>query len=200
MVVRGLIIGLFVLLAPADLPAGEARPGSILVLDQSDMRGYFYHQVFAAFQKEVESHSPSHLAVYAEDLDLEHFGGEDYEATLQQMLRAKYRDKPIGVVLVVGECALRLVLSWRDELWPGIPVVFTMVDTTDLGRLKPPPNVTGNIVETKLADSIKAARAVVPDLRHIVLVGEAWNDQQQDATPYETRLHGRLLEGCFVHL
>jgi signal transduction histidine kinase len=177
MVVRGLIVGLFVLLAPADLPAGEARPRSILVLDQSDMRGSFYHQIFAAFQAEVQSPSASHITIYAEDLDLEHFGGEDYEATLQQMLRAKYRDKPIGVVLVIGECALRLVLSWRDELWPGIPVVFTMVDTTDFERLKPPPNVTGNIVGAKLADSIKAARAVVPDLASLYIVGDAWDRQ-----------------------
>jgi len=177
MVLRGLIVGLFVLLAPTDLPAADARSRSILVLDQSDMRGSFNHQIFAAFQAEVGSHSRSNFTVYAEDLDLERFSGEDYESTLQQMLSAKYRDKPVEVLVVIGECALRVVLRWRDELWPGVPVVFTMVDDADFRRLKPPPDVTGSIVGVKLADSIIAARAVVPDLASVYIVGDAWDRQ-----------------------
>jgi signal transduction histidine kinase/ABC-type uncharacterized transport system substrate-binding protein len=177
MVLRGLIVGLLALLAPADLPAGEARPRAILVLDQSDMRGSFYHQIFAAFQTEVASRPPSHLTVYAEDLDLEHFSGEDYEVTLRQVLREKYRDKPVGVLVAVGEAALQLVLRWRDELWPGIPVVFTMVDESGLRRLKLPSDVTGNIVDVKFADAIRAARAAVPDLASVYIVGDPWDRQ-----------------------
>ena len=108
---RIVIVGLFALLAPADLLAGEARPRSILVLDQSDMRGSFNHQIFAAFQAEVGSHSHSNFTIYAEDLDLERFSGEDYESTLRQMLSTKYRDKPVEALMVIGECALRVVLA-----------------------------------------------------------------------------------------
>lgn len=171
----GIIVGLIAWMAPAGLPAEEMRPASILVLDQSDMRGSFYHQVFASLQAEVASRS--HVTVYAEDLDLVHFSGEDYEFTLQQMLKEKYRDKPLGVLVVIGEAALRLVLRWRDELWPGIPVVFTMVDETGFKRLKLPSDVTGNIADVKLADSIKAARAVVPDLASVYIVGDSWDRQ-----------------------
>src|SRR6202041_3701078 len=162
MALRGLIVGLFALLAPGGSLAGETRPRSILVLDQSDMRGSFYHQIFAAFQTEVGSHPPSHLMVYAEDLDLEHFGGEDYEVALQQMLRAKYRDKPVGVLVAIGEAALQLVLRWRDELWPGIPVVFTIVDEAGFRRLKLPSDVTGNIVDAYLTSSLNQTRAALP--------------------------------------
>jgi signal transduction histidine kinase/ABC-type uncharacterized transport system substrate-binding protein len=177
MVLRGLMVGLFALLVPTDLPAGEALPRSILVLDQSDMRGSFYHQIFAALQAEVGSRPPSHLTVYAEDLDLEHFGGEDYEFALRQMLAAKYRDKPVGVLVAIGEAALQLVLRWRDELWPGVPIVFTMVDEAGLRRLKPQSDVTGSIINVKLADSIKAARAVVRDLVSVYIVGDPWDRQ-----------------------
>lgn len=173
----GLIVGLIAWLAPADLPAGDARPGSILVLDQSDMRGSFYHQIFATLQAEAVSHPRSHLTIYAEDLDLEHFGGEGYEVTLQQMLRAKYQDRPIGVLVAVGTAALQFVLRWRNELWPGVPVVFTMVDEPDFRRLKLPPDVTGSIVGVRLADSIKAARAVVRDIASVYIVGDSWDRQ-----------------------
>ena len=47
-------------------------------------------------------------------------------------MRAKYRDRPVGVLVAVGSAALCFALRWRDELWPGIPIVFTMVDQPDL--------------------------------------------------------------------
>lgn len=165
------------MLAPVASAAGEARPGSVLVLDQSDMRGNFYHQIFAALQNQLASDPRSHVMIYAEDLDLEHFSGGEYEANLRQLLKAKYRDVPVGVLVTIGSEALCFVLRWRDELWPGIPVVFTMVDEPDIARLKPPSDVTGNIVKSRLADAVKVARAVVPNLASIYIVGDPWDRQ-----------------------
>jgi signal transduction histidine kinase len=174
----GLMVGLIVLLAPADSLAGDVRPSSILVLDQSDMRGVFYHQVFTSLQAEVEGdHPASRVTIYAEDLDLEHFNGTAYEENLARLLRAKYRDRPVGVLVTVGSAALCFALRWRDELWPGIPIAFTMVDQPDLKRQKPPTDVTGNIVDVTLADAITAARAVVPDLASVYIVGDSWDQQ-----------------------
>lgn len=165
------------MLVPAGSPAGEARPSSVLVLDQSDMRGNFYNQIFGALQNELGSEPRSHVVVYAEDLDLEHFSGGEYEANLRQLLKAKYRDVPVGTLVTIGSQALGFVLRWRDELWPGIPIVFTMVDEADLERLKPPPDVTGNIVKSRLADAVAVARMVVPGLASIYIVGDPWNRQ-----------------------
>jgi signal transduction histidine kinase len=80
-------------------------------------------------------------------------------------------------VVAVGAAALELVLRWREELWPGVPVVFELVDEMDFARLKLPLDVTGSIVRLPLADSIKAARAVVPDLDRVVFVGASWDRQ-----------------------
>lgn len=173
----GLFVGLVFLLAPASSPAGQVRPSSILVLDQSDMRGNFYNQIFAALQTELGSDPGSHVMVYAEDLDLEHFSGGEYEADLRQLLKAKYRGVAIGALVAIGSQALCFVLRWRDELWPGIPVVFSMVDEPDLARLKPPSDVTGNIVKSRLADAVKVARTVVPDLASIYIIGDPWDRQ-----------------------
>jgi signal transduction histidine kinase len=173
----GLIVGLIAWLAPADLPARQARPCSILVLDQSDMRSSFYDRIFWALQTEVEADPQSKVTIYAEDLDLFRFRSEEYRVNLRQTLRAKYRDKAIGVLVVVGSAALELALKWRDELWPGVPIVFTMVDEADFKRLNPPSDVTGNIVGAKFVDSVNVARKIVPDLATVYVVGDAWNDQ-----------------------
>jgi signal transduction histidine kinase len=174
--IRALIIWVLALLAPVELSAAESRPRAILYIDQSD-GGPFYYQVFSAFRAEVSADHSAPVTLYTEDLDLSRFNGESYEAHLRQLLKEKYSDKPIRGIVAVGGAALELVLKWRGELWPGIPVVFALVEESDFERLKPPPDVTGSIVKLKLADAIKTARAVVPHLKSIVLVGGAWERQ-----------------------
>jgi signal transduction histidine kinase len=176
--IGGLIFFLSLLLAPAELSAADARPRSILYLDQSDLRGPFYFQVFSAFRSEVNANSGGEpLTLYAEDLDLARFKTEAYEDELRQFLKEKYRDTPIGVVVAVGTATLEFVSKYRAELWPEAPVVFTMVERSDFERLKALPDITGSLAELKLADAIVAARAVVPHLENIVLVGGSWDSQ-----------------------
>lgn len=170
-----LILCLTTLLVPIRAPAAEVRARSMLVLDQSEARGPFYFQVFSALRSAVNSNTRPNTTLYAENLDLSRFNSAAYEESLRRYLREKYRDRPIGVVVAVGTATLELVLRWREELWPGVPVVFAMVDEIDFARLKLPPDVTGGIVRLALADSIKAARAVVPDLDSVVFVGDPWD-------------------------
>jgi signal transduction histidine kinase len=175
--VSALIIGWVALLASAELSAAELRPRSILYLDQSDLRGPFYFQVYSALRTEIGANRGEPITLYAEDLDLSRFGGEAYEASLGQLLKEKYSDKSIGVIVAVGAASLELVLKWRTELWPQVPIVFAMVEKSDFERLKPPRDVTGSTVLLNLSDAIKAARAVVPKLESIVFVGGAWKRQ-----------------------
>ncbi len=153
------------------------RPRSILVLDQSELRGPFYYQLFSGLSEVVSKETRSPTTLYVENLDLSRFSGAAYEQSLQRYLKEKYRDRPIGVVVTMGAATLELVLRWRGELWPGTPVVFALVDELDFARLKPLPDVTGTIVKLRLADSIAVARAVIPELKTIVLIGDQWDRQ-----------------------
>jgi signal transduction histidine kinase len=173
----GLTFCLTAVLLPVRLPASEMPARSILVLDQSESRGPFFYQIFTGLRSVVNADTGLHTTIYAENLDLTRFNGAAYEESLRQQLKEKYRDRPIGVIVAVGAATLELVLRWRRELWPGVPVVFALVDEMDFERLKLPPDVTGGIVRIALADSIKAARAVVPDLDSIVFVGAPWDRQ-----------------------
>lgn len=175
--VKALLIGLLALLMPIQATADEARARSILIFDQSETRGPFYYQIFQSLRATVNADARSHTTIYAENLDLSRFGGEAYEESLRQHLKVKYRDHPIGVVVAIGRATLELVLRWRQELWPSVPVVFAMVEESDLSRLELPPDITGGIVRLPLSDSIKVAHAVEPNLENIVLVGDPWDRQ-----------------------
>jgi signal transduction histidine kinase len=175
--ISGLTVWLVLLLSPVDLQAQETRARSILVLDQSEPRGPFYFQIFSGIRAELNAGARTYTSLYAENLDLSRFNGKDYEESLQRHLRQKYRDKSLGVIVAVGAATLDLVLRWRAELWPGVPVVFAMVEEPDVKRLTLPDDVTGATVSVPLADSVKVARAVVPDLDTLVFVGDAWERQ-----------------------
>ena len=170
-----MLIGVAAFLTPLQVTAEERRSRSILVLDQSDLRGPFYYSVFSGLRSVLSADDRSHITIYTESLDLNRFRGKDHEALLQRYLKEKYQGVPIGVVVAAGAATLELVLRWRSELWPEVPVVFAMVDEIDFGRLRLPDGVTGNIVKVPLADSIKAARTLVPDLQTVAFVGDAWD-------------------------
>jgi signal transduction histidine kinase/ABC-type uncharacterized transport system substrate-binding protein len=172
-----LAVGLAAFWARPCCARAEAGPRSILVLDQSELRGPFFYQLFSGLREVVTRESRSNTTLYAESLDLSRFKGAAYEQSLQRYLGEKYRDRPIGVVVAFGAASLELTLRWREKLWPETPVVFALVDEWDLARLKPPSDVTGTIVKLGLADSIAAARAVVPRLKTVALVGDQWDQQ-----------------------
>lgn len=173
----GLTIALAALWASPHCVGAELRPRSILVLDQSEPRGPFYFQIFTGIRAELDPDTRAHTSLYAENLDLSRFNGKGYEESLQRHLKQKYQDRNLGVIVAVGAATLDLVLRWRAEVWPGIPIVFAMVEEPDVKRLNLPSDVTGGIVNVPLADSIRIARAAVPNLDTVVFVGDPWERQ-----------------------
>ncbi|MFG3593760.1 ABC transporter substrate binding protein [Bradyrhizobium sp. RDI18] len=179
MIARISALSICVALVLTSLPvtAQDGRSRSILVLDQSQSTGVFFLQIFSGLRARIDADTSAHTTIFSESLDLSRFDGDAYHESLRRHFSEKYRDKDIGVIVTMGSGALELVLRWRDELWPGIPIVFGMVDEVDHARLKLPNDVTGSILRTRLADSIGVARAVVPDLETVVFVGDHWDRQ-----------------------
>lgn len=149
---------------------------SILVLEQSDVRGPFYSTIFDSMRTTVNAAAPA-TTLYVENLDLSRFSGAPYEKAVETFLTDKYRDKPISVVVAVGSAALEFALRWRDELWPGTPIVFAFVDETKAASLDLPPDVTGRTTRLRLRDMVSVARAIVPGLKQAVLVGDRLETQ-----------------------
>ena len=91
---------------------------------------------------------------------------------MQAYFLEKYQDKPIGIVAAFGSAALELVLSLRMQLWAATPVIFAAVDEGIADRLTLPSQVTGTTMPAPLSDSASVARAIVPGLKRIAIVGD----------------------------
>ena len=171
------VVWIVLFLGPCLALAAEPARRSILVLDQSEAKSAFYNAVFFGLRSTVSKASGEPVNIYIETFDLSRFKSELYEASLKSHLRTKYTDRQPGVIVTVGGEALKMALRWRAELWPNVPLVFSLVSEQTISRLNPGPDVTGSLVRLRFEDMLTAARAVVPDLTQLALVGDAWDTQ-----------------------
>ena len=160
----------------AACPAAEPIPRSVLLLDQGFVGSPWYDAYSGAFRSAFAASSTAGVAVHVEHLDFGHFSGPQYEDHLRAYLRGKYRESPINVIVAAGPRALEFALHVRGDLGNDVPVVFSIVDDATLARLRPS-NATGKILQYNLRDQIVSARALVPDLKHVALVGDRLETQ-----------------------
>ncbi len=166
-----LVVLLIVGLAPSASLA-EPLPRSVLYLDENDPGLAFAREISAAFRSTVTAGSAERIAVYAENLDLVRSSGPRYEEILKTYLREKYRDRPVGVIVTIGPAALTFMLRARPELWPDVPAIFASVDPETAARAPIPAGATGLVRRQTLRDSVDVARALMPNLKRIALVGD----------------------------
>ena len=184
---RWLAIGLIACCYPGT-SRSDPLPRSVLILNESSTGIQGYSDITAAERSTLNAQSPSPFAYYVEYLNLNEFATPQNKKTLLTYLREKYLDTPIGIVAANGTEALRVALQLRaDERWSGIPIVFSTVDEQRARSLMPLPNVTGRFVRYSLNTAIDAARALVPNLRQVALVGDPLDRQ-----PFRRHFLGEL--------
>ena len=103
----------------------------------------------AVFQKVLGAGQSSRLDYYAEDGDLARFSGPEYDQTVRDYLRGKYGGRRFDVVIASGDSALEFAARYRDELFPGTPIVFSTRPGSPV-----PTNATGVFVDVNLHDTV----------------------------------------------
>jgi signal transduction histidine kinase len=178
--VRGILrIALFVMACVLGCVPAVAEPlaRSVLILDGTEPNSPWGIEFRAVLRSVLGASPMAPVAIYSEVLDLARFNTSEYEDVLRSYLRGKYRGKPIGVIVVHGPEALNIFMRMRAELWPAVPVVFGSVDEATVARLALPPDIIGTILQFRLGSMVAAARALVPNLKRIALVGDPFERQ-----------------------
>jgi signal transduction histidine kinase len=177
-VAAALILGSMTSSANADTsvvqgaPVVQSRPHSLLVLDQSASFRIWPSAIIAGMRSELGGNAESPTAIYVEHLDLHRFRGAEYLDSLEQYFGAKYRDRPIGVIASIGPLTFEYAMRLRDNLWPTVPLVFAAIPDQSAPSPAPTSGVTGTTVAMSLANMIKAARMLDPNLKRLALVGD----------------------------
>ena len=157
--------------------AADPLPRTVLVLDQSIPYTEYFAKVFASFQSTLKAGSDSPITIHLERLEYSQFKGSEYDKHLHAFMTEKYRSKPIGVIVANGSDALQFAMSLRTELGSEIPIVFSNIDANAVAQLKLPSNVTGTTIRRTIRHALTTAKAFVPGLKRIAVVGDPFEEQ-----------------------
>jgi ABC-type uncharacterized transport system substrate-binding protein len=156
-------------------PLAAEQPRTVLVLDQSTPFTEYFGKLFASFQLTLKAGSDLPITI-----DLERLGqlkGAEYDRVLHTFIREKYGSRPIGVIVANGVDALHFAVNLRNDLDPGIPIVFSGVDYDSAAQLSLPPNITGTSTRRTIRQVLIVANALVSGFKRIVVVGDPLEEQ-----------------------
>lgn len=174
--VRILIVCLLASLSCDCIAAEGKRQRSILVLEEADFRSPFYSEIFAGIRAAAKQSSTADTVIYGESLDLSRFPGPGYEESVVGHLRTKYAQRPIDVIVSIGVTSAKFLQKRKQEIWPAAPVVYGFVPDLPETRALFLPDTTAVFARVTPTHLLNAARAIVPDLTRVVLVGDAWKN------------------------
>jgi PAS domain S-box-containing protein len=144
---------------------------------------------------------PDDPEIFSEYLDLTRFPAAQYGDDLVRYLITRYAARKPNIVIAVGSSALELALAHRNELFPGVPIVFADVDHREVGGREMPANVTGLWMGWDYQRTVELALQLQPETREIVCVGgtgsqeQRWNNEARKVLErFATRVRTRWLD------
>jgi PAS domain S-box-containing protein len=158
-----------------------------------------------AIRTTLQSGSPVPVEIYSEYLDAVRTPLADYEKDLVEQLRRKYAGKKFDVVFSINAPALKLALQNRARLFPDTPIVFMVLDKSNLEGIDLGSNVTGVWGETNYRSNLELALSLHPGTKRVVVitgVGEwdnYWRGEvQRQFRPLEGSVEFSYLTGLSI--
>jgi PAS domain S-box-containing protein len=121
------------------------------------------------------------------DLDNPRFDERSYQDNLAEALQAAYGKKP-DLLFACMDPSLRFAVEYRDETFPGVPIVFMSVSTLLADKQKWP-GATGVAVPSGAKQTVDLALRLHPDTTTVAVITSD-SDNEKD---YLAAVHSELL-------
>lgn len=96
-----------------------------------------------------------------------------YAELIRDHLHRKYRGYRPAAVYVTDDNALSFALTHLSSVFPGVPVFFSGVNDYGVRAQLDPARITGVFENKEIAPNLRLMRWIDPDIREIVIVGDA---------------------------
>ncbi|MBF0193290.1 MAG: PAS domain-containing protein [Magnetococcales bacterium] len=109
-----------------------------------------------------------------------------YKTSIKTMLKAKYQNKGLNLILVSDNNAFDFMREFGEEIFPGVPVVFCGVNNFQDAWLKNLQNFTGLAEIFDARSTLSTALKINPNIRQIYILndylptGKAWSQTIKD--------------------
>ncbi len=172
--VRGIVVAFIIicLLNAGVVEAETTEPLKVFVLN-SYHRGYDWSdRIMDAVKSEFDK-TGLHVEFYIEYMDSQRYKDEQTYFFTRQLLEAKYQDVRFDVIISLDDMALYFLRDNRDDLFPGVPIVFCGVQKDDniaLGQRDK--SITGVVELYDYESTVKIALKLHPSTTQIALISE----------------------------
>lgn len=137
-----------------------------------------YHQGFGWTDDQtgaiIESFSQlEDTVVSIEYLDWKRYPHEENLEQQFNYLKYKYAEETIDVVIATDDIGMQFAIDYRDELFPGTPIVFTAVfEESAKQRMTGIDNITGVYEGVDVVGTVTAMRGIHPNLEHAYIISD----------------------------
>ena len=190
-----LVLSFLVVFNSTLLASPETKAKRVLVLASYKATAPVAHLWNRGIQSVFESQNFNQFDIDIEYLDLISFNDDRYIQLMRDKLRHKLLKFRPDLVVPIYNRALGFVLKHREDLFPGIPVVFAGVEQNYLKGWKTTPDVTGLFSVNSYKETLDLALNLHPGTKHVAVVsgagkvGRTWGTNALEAfRTYEDRV------------
>jgi signal transduction histidine kinase len=182
------------LLASSAVAADDSRRLVVILYPQGSNAAVGNRLVEQGVRAVFDSEATESIDIFNEYLELSSSSKKDLLALQAEFLQRKYAGRKVALVMACVSPALDFALEHRQEIFPGVPIVFMAVEERELAGRKLPPDVIGTPIKLDLGGTLDLALRLHPGTQHVyVISGSAkfdsyWEGQaRQEFRPYESQ-------------
>jgi PAS domain S-box-containing protein len=152
--------------------AGPTQASQRVLLLNSYHQGFKWtDDITSAVRAVLAKESPG-VELHIEYMDTKQVYDLRYYDHLAALYAHKYQNLAFDAIIASDNNAYDFLLTFRDRLFPGVPVIFCGVNYFEPASLKGQTAITGVNEEADLAAGIELALQLHPDTRRIVVVND----------------------------
>ena len=150
--------------------AGQSKPKNVVVVFSGLSTREDVQEILAVIESSVRTHAQNETNYFPIYLDYQRAEDKSYCESLAETLRREYKAIKADVVIASGGTELQFATQYRDKIFPGVPIVFSMVTASELESLKMPPGVTGVTLPLGIGGAIDLALHLHPDTNTLAVI------------------------------
>ena len=145
---------------------------SVLVIHSYHKGMQWVEDVESGLEKRLLTALGDTVDIKVEYLDSKRFGGDEYSRLVTDVWRHKYKNSQPDCLIVCDDNGLNLLLSVRDEIFPGVPIVFCGINLYEPERFASIDNITGVVEAYDLTGTLNIIRKLQPDISSLFIIND----------------------------
>jgi len=158
------------MIASAQAGGTEDEVRRVVILNSTDPYLPAFLVLDSALREAIRAGSRARTELYAETLDMHRFPRKLLDQDVVVLLRKKYRDLKVDVVVADALIALDFARHHGDEIWPGAAIVFDSVPVPLLQERSLNPRTIGVPVQLEFGQTLELALKLRPTTQRIAVV------------------------------